>query len=80
MVTKLGKITLSVNGEIRQQGDISDMTWSVAEVILRLSSFFERCLGDVIFTGTTVGVGPLDCGDIVEGEVGNLANLNITIV
>ena len=75
-----GKITLSVNGEIRQQGDISDMIWSVAEVISSLSSFFELCPGDLIFTGTSAGVGPLECGDILEGEVENLAKLNITIV
>ena len=53
-----GKITLSVNGEIRQQGDISDMNWSVAEVISSLSSFFELCPEDLIFTGTPAGVGP----------------------
>ena len=75
-----GKITLSVNGEIRQQGDIPDMIWSVAEVISSLSSFFELCSGDLIFTGSPAGVGPLECGDIPEGEVGNLAKLNITIV
>ena len=75
-----GKITLSVNGEIRQQGDISDMIWSVAEVISSLSSFFELCPGDLIFTGTPAGVGLLECGDILEGGVENLAKLNITIV
>ena len=75
-----GKITLSVNGEIRQQGDIPDMIWSVAEVISGLSSFFELCPGDLIFTGTPAGVGLLECGDILEGGVDNLAKLNITIV
>ena len=55
-----GKITLSVNGEIRQQGDISDMPWSVAEVISSLSSYFLLCPGDLVFTGTSAGVGPLD--------------------
>ena len=75
-----GKITLSVNGEIRQQGDIPDMIWSVAEVISGLSSFFELCPGELIFTGTPAGVGLLECGDILEGEVENLAKLNITIV
>jgi len=75
-----GKITLSVNGEIRQQGDIVDMIWSVAEVISTISSFFELCPGDLIFTDTPAGVGPLECGDILEGEVENLAKLNITIV
>ena len=75
-----GKITLSVNGEIRQQGDISDMILSVAEVISSLSSFFELCLGDLFITSTPAGVSHLKCGDILEGEVENLAKLNITIV
>ena len=75
-----GKITLSVNGDIRQQGDILDMIWSVAEVISTLSSFFELCPGDLIFNDTPAEVGPLECGDILEGEVGNLAKFNITIV
>ena len=56
------------------------MIWSVAEVISNLSSFFELCPGDLIFTGTPTGVGHLECGDIQEGEMGNLAKLNITIV
>ena len=75
-----GKITLSVNGEIRQQGDISDMIWSVADVISCLSSFFELFPGDLIFTGTPAGVGSLEGGDILEGEVENFAKLIITIV
>ena len=74
-----GKITLSVNGELRQKGDISDMIWSVAELISSLSSFFELCPGDLIYTGTPAGVGPLKKGDKLEGEVENLAKLNITI-
>ena len=53
-----GKITLSVNGEIRQQGDISDMIWSVAGAISSLSSFFELCPGDLIFAGTPAGGDP----------------------
>ena len=56
------------------------MIWSVAEVISSLSIFFEICQRDLIFTGTPAGVGNLECGDILEGEVGNLAKLNITIV
>ena len=74
-----GKITLSVNGELRQKGDIADMIWSVAEVISSLSCFFELCPGDLIYTGTPAGVGPLKKGDKLTGEVENLAKLNITI-
>ena len=75
-----GKITLSVNGELRQQGDISEMICSVPEIISSLSSFFEICPGDLIFTGTPSGVGPLKRGDSLEGEVENLDRLHITIV
>ena len=74
-----GSITLSVNGELRQQGDISDMIWSVAEVVSSLSGFFELCPGDLVFSGTPAGVGPLKKGDKLEGEVENLAKLNITV-
>ena len=75
-----GKITLSVNGELRQQGDISDMIWFVPEVISSLSGFFELYPGDLIYTGTPVGVSPLKRGDRLEGEVENLTRLNIVIV
>ncbi len=69
-----------MKGEKLQQGDISDMIWSDKEVISSLSSYFELCPVDLIFTGTPAGVGPQECGDILEGEVENLAKLNITIV
>ena len=74
-----GKITLSVNGELRQQGDISEMIWSVAEVISSLSNFFELCPGDLIYTGTPAGVGLLVRGDRLEGKVEKLTSLNIEI-
>ena len=75
-----GKITLSVNDEIRQKGDISDMIWSVEELISYLSRFFELCPGDLIFTGTPDGVGKLNRGDQIEGEIENLDKLILKIV
>ena len=75
-----GSITLRVNGEIRQQGDISEMIWSVPEIISILSGFFELCPGDLIFTGTPSGVGPLKRGDKLEGAVEKLTKLEIIIV
>ena len=75
-----GSITLRVNGEIRQQGDISEMIWSVPEIISILSEFFELCPGDLIFTGTPSGVGPLKRGDKLEGTVEKLTKLEIKIV
>ena len=77
---KKGSITLRVNGEIRQQGDISEMIWSVPEIISILSGFFELCPGDLIFTGTPSGVGPLKRGDKLEGAVEKLTQLEIKIV
>ena len=75
-----GRIVLKVNGEIRQQGDISEMIWSVPEIISILSEFFELCPGDLIFTGTPSGVGPIKRGDKLEGVIENLTKLKIKIV
>ena len=75
-----GSISLKVNGEIRQKGDISEMIWSVPEIISILSGFFELFPGDLIFTGTPSGVGPIERGDKLEGAVGRLTNLEIKIV
>ena len=78
--TKQVKITLYVNGEVRQQGELTDMIWSVPEVISSLSRLFELYHVDLIFTGTPVGVRQLNLGDRLEGEVENLAKLKITIL
>ena len=75
-----GAITLSVNGEIRQSGRIDDMIWSVAEVIAEASKLWRLAPGDLIFTGTPEGVGPLVRGDRVVGEVENVGTLDFMIV
>ncbi|MFN7303141.1 MAG: fumarylacetoacetate hydrolase family protein [Phenylobacterium sp.] len=64
-----GRIHLSVNGEVRQNAYVSDMIWSVAEIISEASRLWMLKTGDLIFTGTPEGVGPLQQGDRVEGEV-----------
>jgi len=63
------RIWLEVNGEPRQNGDIADMIWAVPEIIAELSTWFELAAGDLIFTGTPAGVGPLKPGDKVRGGV-----------
>jgi fumarylpyruvate hydrolase len=68
-------ISLRVNGELRQQGSTADMTWSVPEVIAELSRYFELRPGDLIFTGTPPGVGPLSPGDRVNCGVEGIAQL-----
>jgi fumarylpyruvate hydrolase len=73
-------ISLSVNGEIRQQASTADMTWSVAEVIAELSRYFDLQPGDLIFTGTPAGVGPLQPGDQVECRIEGVGELGFRIV
>ena len=75
-----GSITLKVNSNIRQQGDISEMIWSVAEIISILSKFFYLFPGDLIFTGTPSGVGIINKGDILEGTIEQLTKLEIKIL
>jgi len=67
-----GAIWLKVNGETRQQGDVADMIWSVPEVIAELSTLFELQAGDLIFTGTPAGVGPVVPGDVIECGIDGL--------
>jgi fumarylpyruvate hydrolase len=74
-----GRIRLSVDGALRQDGDVSAMTWSPAEVIAALSRSFELKPGDLIFTGTPEGVGPVERGQTVEAEIEGLEPLRITI-
>lgn len=73
------RIWLEVNGELRQEGDIADMIWSVAEIINELSTWFELKAGDLIFTGTPAGVGRLEPGDRVRGGVDGVGILTHTI-
>jgi len=75
-----GTIWLSVNGVEKQRGDLAQMTWSVPEVIAHISGFMELAPGDLIFTGTPAGVGPLVRGDQVRCGIDGLAELEIVIV
>ena len=64
-----GRIALLVNGAARQTGDVGDMIWPVPEIIASLSRLVRLAPGDLIFTGTPDGVGPLVRGDVLRGEV-----------
>lgn len=75
-----GAIWLKLNGEMRQRGDLKDLIWSVPEVIAELSTLFELQAGDLIFTGTPAGVGPVKPGDVLEGGVDGLDVLKHRIV
>ncbi len=75
-----GTITLDVNGQRRQTGDIADMIWSVAEIIVELGQLFELRAGDVIFTGTPAGVGPVQRGDVLHGAIAGIATLDVKVI
>lgn len=72
-------IRLSVNGETRQQARTAQMTWSVPEIIAELSRYFELAPGDLIFTGTPAGVGPLRPGDRVACRIEGIGSLEFAI-
>jgi fumarylpyruvate hydrolase len=74
-----GAIWLKVNGEMRQSGNLSDLIWNVAETIAYLSKFVELAPGDLIYTGTPDGVGPVKKGETMEGHVDGLQKLFVTI-
>lgn len=74
-----GLIQLSINGDDRQRGDINQMIWKVAEVISRLSELFVLQAGDLIYTGTPAGVGPISPGDNIEAQIDRVGSLNIKV-
>lgn len=74
-----GAITLSVNGERRQSGDLSDQIRSVPELIAHISTLYRLQPGDLIFTGTPAGVGPVVRGDTIVAAIAGLGELTVTI-
>lgn len=74
-----GSVTLSVNGVAKQTGDLADMIWSVPEIIAHLSKFYRLEPGDLIYTGTPAGVGPVVQGDVLIGRIDGLEDLTVTL-
>jgi len=74
-----GAITLAVNGQTRQKGDLSELIWSVNETIEQLSHAWELRPGDLIFTGTPAGVGAVVRGDVMEGSIAGLPTLRVAV-
>jgi fumarylpyruvate hydrolase len=74
-----GAITLKVNGAVRQSADIGDMIWGVAETLAHLSTLYHLRPGDLVFTGTPEGVGPVRPGDVLDAAVAGVGSLRITI-
>jgi fumarylpyruvate hydrolase len=74
-----GSISLSVNGAERQRGDLKEMIWNVAEVIAQLSKEVALKAGDLVYTGTPAGVGPVQPGDRMDCRIDGLGSVSFTI-
>jgi fumarylpyruvate hydrolase len=75
-----GRIALTVNRTPRQSGDLADQIWPVPDIIAALSRLIRLAPGDLIFTGTPDGVGPLARGDLAEGEIAGVGTVTARIV
>lgn len=78
-ILRTGAISLTVNGQVRQQSDLSAMIWGVGEIIARLSRQVTLAAGDIVFTGTPEGVGAVHRGDRLTVTVEGLEPLTVTI-
>jgi fumarylpyruvate hydrolase len=74
-----GAIALQVNGQPRQASDLDKLIWNVRELIADLSSFYHLQRGDLIFTGTPEGVGPVQPGDRLQGRIEGVGEIALEI-
>ncbi len=74
-----GAIWLDVNGERRQDGDLAQLIWKVHEMISYHSGLFELAPGDLIYSGTPAGVGPVQRGDVLHGHIDGVGELDVTV-
>ncbi len=74
-----GLIELSVNGEVRQSADLDQLIWSVPELIAHLSRYYHLDAGDLIYTGTPAGVGPVVAGDTLVGRIAGIGDIALNI-
>ena len=75
-----GRIWLAVDGTVKQNGDVSQLIWSVPEVIAELSTLFELRAGDLIYTGTPAGVGAVQRGQRITGGIDGLGEISTQII
>lgn len=74
-----GAITLQVNGETKQSADLSQLIWNIPELLADLSQFYHLEPGDILYTGTPEGVGPVKPGDIITGRIERVGEVALTI-
>jgi fumarylpyruvate hydrolase len=77
---KSGAITLTVNGTLRQSGDLAEQIWSVPETIAFLSRFVALKAGDLVMTGTPAGVSAVVRGDVLEGSIDGIGTIKAEII
>lgn len=75
-----GRVSLSVNGALRQEGNLDQLIWKVPEMISYLSDYFTLAAGDLIMTGTPSGVGPVKRGDVMEAAVEGVGELCVNVI
>jgi len=73
------RIQLEVNGQMRQTGKLTDLIWSVPEIVAHLSRYYHLDAGDLIYSGTPAGVGPVNPGDRLVGTIEGLPAVELTI-
>ncbi len=74
-----GRVALTGNSQLRQEGNLNQMIWKIPEMIAYLSNYFELAAGDVIMSGTPAGVGPVARGDVLEASVEGLESLVVKV-
>jgi fumarylpyruvate hydrolase len=79
VVLERGALALTVNGQPRQQSDVTMLIWNIREVLADLSRFYHLQTGDLIFTGTPEGVGPVVAGDRIDGHIDGVGEIRLQI-
>jgi fumarylpyruvate hydrolase len=74
-----GALELKVNGQVRQRSDLSRLIWDVRELVADLSLFYRLQPGDLVFTGTPEGVGPVWPGDRLQGAIDGVGTIELTV-
>ena len=79
VVIEHGEIALEVNGQVKQKSDVDKLIWNIREIIADLSLHYHLQPGDLIYTGTPEGVGPVVSGDRLEGRVEGVGTIELTV-
>ena len=74
-----GALSMSVNGQVRQHSDVKMLIWNIREIIADLSLFYHLQAGDLIYTGTPEGVGPVVSGDLIEGQIDGVGSITLKV-